>query len=216
MDPDPTALLSKRGSLDIQSVKVAISEPTLRIAVTHLVQECGLMSVQHDSADIIVSDTSDSQDGFIHVLTVGPSSLAAALALGAVFLGEASAILSTEAPEVLPKVIEMLGTQVGAIPNCVVDNGRQLLALRLSQRQHGLLGVLAAGYAKDVHVARRLGVSLATLKRDVRLLVERTSVSSRYELADLARSLGYSRPLRDAELRLLTPFASTGDVGSCD
>jgi DNA-binding CsgD family transcriptional regulator len=195
-----------------QTVRIAVVEAPLRIALTHLAGECGLRVVQHDlAADIVVADTSALVSHPVHVLVVGPSSLSAALALGAVFLGQARALLSTDAPEALPRVLGMLASEIGAMPRCVVESGRHVLELRLSQRQHALLGILANGYAKDSQVARRLGVSLATLKREVRMVGERMEVGNRHELADLARSLGYCRPLRESELRLLTPFAPTAD-----
>lgn len=67
-----------------------------------------------------------------------------------------------------------------------------------------LMAGLAQGVYHDMGLATRLDVSPATIKRDLRLLLDRLGVCDRHELADLARGLGYSAEL-PVERELLAP-----------
>jgi DeoR/GlpR family transcriptional regulator of sugar metabolism len=57
-----------------------------------------------------------------------------------------------------------------------------------------VLANLVGDYVKDQVLARRLGVSHATLKRDLHQICQQLGVTGRHHAGDAARRLGYVLP----------------------
>jgi len=106
----------------------------------------------------------------------------------AVRVGLVSAAVSRDCVDSLPALLEPVRDGHLLISRAV--NEAANLLPTLSQRQHMILATLANSTTKDVPMSRQLGVSLATLKRDIAAACGVLQARDRRELRDMARHLG--------------------------
>jgi DNA-binding NarL/FixJ family response regulator len=178
-----------------ETVSIDVESNVLHLALDSVATNCGLQPIENCAAATYrVADSSNGHGPPVDVLVVEPVPVRAALALDAVHAGRARAVVSTERPEDLSFAIESVSRAVVTIPTAIVDVAR---LPPLTSRQHRLLGTLTNGHPKVSVIADRLGCSVATIKRELLTLYDAFGVASRHELAEVARSLGYTPQLAD-------------------
>lgn len=185
-----------------QVVWLDVEDPVLRLALRHVASELGHVMAQDGSSAVRVSDRMPTRASTVDVLAAPASPLGCRIALGALVSGIAKTIISARRPEDLGGALEAIRQDLVSVPTTILAQARRLPDL--SARHHQILGCLAAGITRDGAIAHRLDVSLATVKRDVNELYDKASAPGRYDLAELARDLGYTQPLPPAVLALAT------------
>jgi DNA-binding NarL/FixJ family response regulator len=141
------------------------------------------------TADVRVADGLRPPVYVVDVLVAKPTPVGASRALGALLAGAARAVIQAAQPFQLTFAIAALAEGCVTAPTELVDEAARLPAV--SARQQGLLECFARGVSGDRALAGRVGVSVATVRRDVQELYESLEVSGRPALAEAARRLGY-------------------------
>lgn len=186
-----------------EAIWLDVDDPVLRLALRHVAAELGLEAVGRGSAGAVrVADQVPGRAGPIDVLAVPASPLGCRIALGAVVSGVTTAVISARQPEDLGGALEAIRQQLVSVPVAILSQAHRLPDL--SRRDHQILGCLAAGILRDSAIARRLEVSLATVKRNVNELYDRVPAPGRHDLASVARDLGYTGLMSSGVLSLAT------------
>jgi DNA-binding CsgD family transcriptional regulator len=187
-----------------QSIRLEVQDPVLRLALRHVASEFGHRVVQDEASVVRVSDQVPTNDGAVDVLAAPASPLGCRIALGALVAGVTTAVISARRPEDLGGALEAIQHDLVSVPIPILAQAHRLPDL--SPRHHQILGCLAAGITRDAAIARRLAVSLATVKRSVYELYDTISAPGRPDLAAEARDMGYTRPMTGRLLTLATMF----------
>jgi DNA-binding NarL/FixJ family response regulator len=188
--------LDARGPTRASTVSIEVQSNALRLALGNVASHNGVRPISNGATATyrVTDDCSDRRD-VVDVLVVEALPVRAAMALEALRAGVARTIVLADDPEGLTFAIEALSRGVATVPAVLVELAGCIPLL--SPRQHQLLSVLVDGHGKIPVLAGRLGLSVATIKRELLRLYDSFGVSGRHELAEVARSLGYpcaSRP----------------------
>jgi DNA-binding NarL/FixJ family response regulator len=173
-------------------VFIDVDDDVLVLALKHVVVELGLHPVANrGSASCIVASRILTHPPHTDILVVEHSPFPAAAALAALRAGGVRAIMSAREPKQLPQMLEALGLSLCVIGTGIIGLANQLPLLTL--RQHKIMSLMCSDrHYKHLTLAHRLGVSIATVKRDIRELCDRLHAADSHELAARARSLGYA------------------------
>lgn len=195
-----------------------VGDALLRVALEHVAVAAGhLLVVNPASADLSISDELPVPGGRVDILVAASTPVGARIAVGAVVTGLVSGVIAHDDPEHLPTAIECARREVAALPQSILLASIGLPCL--TSRQHQILACMSIGMLQDRPLAQAQNVSTATVKREVRWLLDDLVAPGRHDLARIARQLGFERPLGSRELALLclagddppTDHLSSGD-----
>jgi hypothetical protein len=194
---------------DSKTLWLDVQQGVLRIALEHVATSEGLRTIANPAvAAIRVIDRMPStSDESVGILVTPVTPLGAYCALSALFAGRALAVLSWEDPNQLPFAVRAIGAGVVSAPRAVVSTAQHMP--QLSWRQHALLSSLAQGLVADKVLANKVGVSTATIKREMQHLYQITHASGRSGLAETARRLGYSASTACHDISVMTDWLQT-------
>lgn len=168
-----------------------VDDQVLRLALQQVAAMLGCSTVANPAAsNIHVADHLPSNGEIVDVLVATPSPLGARIAVGALSGGAVRAVIPATQPEQLGFAVRALGEGWMTAPSSIVRAARRLPPI--SQRQHDVLSHLARGVPNDSGLARRLGLSTATVRRVVQELYDLMDLADRHALAERARHLGYA------------------------
>lgn len=172
-------------STTLGSVRMALTDVVQRAAVRRVLEEGGVDVVEAGDAAAVVSDS--PSDGPVDVLVAEPTLVALADAVTAFMTGQARAVVRADAPEDVLFALVLLARGQAVIP---VEAQVALDALpALTGRERRIWHAVVAGQSNGV-IARAMGLSVVTVKREVAALCRKAGVASRVELWSRGVALG--------------------------
>lgn len=189
------------------TVAIHVADPVLEMALKTIVNESSMSLVDNRTAAMfqIADDVLGLRNGTGRgrgIVVVESRPFPAALALGGLRKGSVAAVVSRENIGLLAFVFDVLQRGLIAVASKVSDAASRLPDF--TQRQHLVVSMLSGKHMTDKAMSRWLGVSVATVKRDVEAVCEAVDAANRRQLADIARDLGYRPGLTDHEVSLLS------------
>jgi DNA-binding NarL/FixJ family response regulator len=186
-----SALLPSPTTTGAGVATLAITEPTLRLALAFVLDDAGWRRSTSGGLGVAtVADVVPSRPDRppVDVLVVHPCPAQCHLAVRALALGQARAVLDARQPERLPDVLHAVMTGLAVLPHAVIDAAREVPPL--SERLGHTLELVLAGRSNTA-IARTLHESESTAKRDVAELLRLFDVTNRLTLVASAVRLGY-------------------------
>jgi DNA-binding NarL/FixJ family response regulator len=169
-------------------VALDISDNVLNIAIGSILRLEGIPVVDEDRCRLVLTD--DLQREGKGVILLSDESPAEAYAAVTAFIGgRVSAVASIRQPEAIPVVIQAACEQLAVLPQTLL--AAAFHAPRLGERQTRVLALVIQGLA-NAAIAQRLGLSEASVKRDVSTLLRAFGCATRGELVARAVNVGYS------------------------
>jgi DNA-binding NarL/FixJ family response regulator len=169
-------------------VALDISNNVLHIAIESILKLEGIPVVNEDRCRLLITD--DLQREGKGVILLSDESPAEAYASVTAFIsGKVSAVASIRQPEAIAVVIQAACEQLAVVPQTLL--AAAFHAPRLGERQTRVLALIIQGLA-NAAIGQRLGLSEASVKRDVSTLLRAFGCATRGELVARAVNVGYS------------------------
>jgi DNA-binding NarL/FixJ family response regulator len=169
-------------------VGLAISDNLLRLAIESILRLEGIPVVDETSSRLVLTDNLQREGK--GVILLSDESPAEAYASVTAFIGgRVSAVASIRQPEAIAVVIQAACEQLAVLPQSLL--AAAFHAPRLGERQIRVLALIIQGLT-NANIGERLGLSEASVKRDVSGLLRSFQCSTRGELVHCALNVGYS------------------------
>jgi DNA-binding NarL/FixJ family response regulator len=171
---------------------VAVGSETLARALTFVGRGAGWVDADTPGAcDVLIADTVDSLRGSgarYRILVTEPTPKACRVAVDEIVTGRAHAIVLADQPDQLATALRAVGGDNATAPSRAIELAAQLPLL--SDRQVQIMRAILAGQTNK-QLSRGLGLSPASIKRELTELYRLLGAANRLELAHRAMTLGY-------------------------
>lgn len=159
---------------------IRLKDPLLRMATLGVLREAGIREISDDNttAVIITDDAGYISDRTI--LIVEKSSSAAQAAMRSTMQNQLGGIVAPNDIGQLPLVISSIDNKMVCISQTVLKCASDVP--ELSERQIRIVSMIIKGES-NARIAARLGLSVATIKREVSVLLNDLKCGSRLDLA---------------------------------
>jgi hypothetical protein len=173
------------------SVHIAVTDITLRLALTYLSESDGCrVTVHRDAADVVVGDLRAARIAAapVDVVVVDPLPLPCQEGIDLTITGRARAVVGSDDPRTLTVAMRSAANGLATIPCRIIDIAGELP--RLPDRLDATLRCVIAGQTTS-GIAHRLHQSESTIKRDISALLRHFDAPNRQSLAGAAAAAGY-------------------------
>jgi DNA-binding NarL/FixJ family response regulator len=171
------------------SVTLDLADHVLRVAIESVLRIDGVDILDEDDGQCLLLSDNPQSRGKRVVLMTEETPAEAHTAMLAFTTGAVGAIASRRKPEAVPMVIMALRQNLAVLPQSLL--AAAVNAPRLSDRHQRVLSLTVEGLT-NAAISRRLGISEATVKRDVTSLLRAFGCATRTELVRKATENGYS------------------------
>ena len=174
---------------DRPSVVIELRDHVLQVAVASVLRIDGVNVLDADDGDCLLLTDNPRARGPRVVLLTDETPADAYNAVMAFTTGKVCAIASSRKPEAVPMVILALQQNMAVLPQSLL--AAAVNAPQLRDRHQRVLSLTVEGLT-NASIGRRLGISEATVKRDVTFLLRAFSCVTRTELVRRASEAGYT------------------------
>ena len=171
---------------------VAVRSETLARALTFVGRAAGWVDADRLAAcEVVVVDSIDalrSATSHYRILVTDPTPKGCRCAVDEIMSGTAQAVVLADQPDQLATALLAVGAGNATTPSRAIELAAQLPLL--SERQEAIMAAILAGQTNK-HLSRGLGLSPASIKRELTELYRHLGAANRLELAHRAMTLGF-------------------------
>ena len=171
---------------------VAVRSETLARALTFVGRAAGWVDADRLAAcDVVIVDSIDalrSSASRYRILVTDPTPKACRAAVDVVMPGAAQAVVLADQPDQLATALRAVGGGNATTPSRAIELAAELPSL--SERQESIMQATLAGQTNK-QLSRGLGLSPASIKRELTELYRHLGAANRLELAHRAMTLGF-------------------------
>ena len=171
---------------------VAVRSETLARALTFVGRAAGWVDADRLAAcDVVIVDSIDalrSSASRYRILVTDPTPKACRAAVDVVMTGAAQAVVLADQPDQLATALRAVGGGNATTPSRAIELAAELPSL--SERQESIMQATLAGQTNK-QLSRGLGLSPASIKRELTELYRHLGAANRLELAHRAMTLGF-------------------------
>ena len=172
---------------------VSVRSETLARALTFVGRAAGWVDAERvGGCDVAIVDTIDALHAALsryRILVTEPTPKACRSAVDQIMSGRAHAVVLADQPDQLATALGAVGRGHATAPSRAIELASQLPLL--TERQVQIMGAILAGQTNK-QLSRGLGLSPASIKRELTELYRHLCAANRLELAHRAMTLGYS------------------------
>jgi DNA-binding NarL/FixJ family response regulator len=170
---------------------VAVRSETLARALTFVGRSAGWVDADHHArCDVVIVDSIEalrSADSPYRILVTEPTPKACRGAVDEIMSGTAQAVVMADQPDQLATALRAVGAGNATAPSRAIELALSMPSL--SERQEVILRAILAGQTNK-QLSRGLGLSPASIKRELTELYRHLDASNRLELAHRTMTLG--------------------------
>ena len=171
---------------------VAVRSETLARALTFVGRAAGWVDADRlTPCDVVIVDSIDalrSSASRYRILVTDPTPKACRAAVDVVMTGAAQAVVLADQPDQLATALRAVGGGNATTPSRAIELAAELPSL--SERQESIMQATLAGQTNK-QLSRGLGLSPASIKRELTELYRHLGAANRLELAHRAMTLGF-------------------------
>ena len=172
---------------------VSVRSETLARALTFVGRAAGWVDAERLAAcDVTIVDTIDALDtasARYRILVTEPTPRACRSAVAEIITGRAHAVVLADQPDQLATALSAVDRGHATAPSRAIELAAQLPSL--TERQVQIMQAILAGQTNK-QLSRGLGLSPASIKRELTELYRHLGAANRLELAHRTMTLGYS------------------------
>jgi DNA-binding NarL/FixJ family response regulator len=172
---------------------VAVRSETLARALTFVGRAAGWIDAEHGGpCDVLIVDTVEDlhrAGSRFRILVTEPTPKACRSAVDEIMAGRVHAVVLADHPDQLATALRAVDGGHATAPSRVIELAAQLPVL--SHRQVQIMRAILAGQTNK-QLSRGLGLSPASIKRELTELYRQLGAANRLELAHRAMTLGYT------------------------
>ena len=171
---------------------VAVRSETLARALTFVGRGAGWLDADPQArCDVVIVDSIEalrSADAQYRILVTEPTPKACRGAVDEIMSGTAQAVVLADQPDQLATALRAVGAGNATAPSRAIELASDMPSL--SERQEVIMRAILAGQTNK-QLSRGLGLSPASIKRELTELYRHLDAANRLELAHRAMTLGF-------------------------
>ena len=171
---------------------VVVRSETLARALTFVGRAAGWLDAdRHARCDVVIVDTIEalrSADSTYRILVTDPTPKACRGAVDEIMSGTVQAVVLADQPDQLATALRAVGAGNATAPSRAIELASEMPSL--TERQEVIMRAILAGQTNK-QLSRGLGLSPASIKRELTELYRHLAAANRLELAHRAMTLGF-------------------------